>query len=93
MSRYIRCTICRIVCGDSEQIKFKPKKETAVIPANTTVRNVLDGYGFLYDKRQIFLDGTALYENGFDKTLEDYDVGDKCFLAETLRPGLEGDCA
>lgn len=92
-SGYILCTICKIACGDSEQIKFKLKKEMVVIPEGTTVRRVLDDYGFMYDKRQILLNGIVLYEDGFDKTFEDYDIGGRCFLVETLRPGLEGDCA
>ena len=56
-----------------------------IYPSNTSIRNILEDNDIAYASSQIMLDGMAIQADGMDKTLDDYNIAEKCILVSAIK--------
>ena len=61
------------------------KRETVIVPGDTTLRTVLEDNGIDYTRGQMNLDGATLGPGDLDKTFADFGIGEKCFLISVVK--------
>lgn len=61
------------------------KRETVIVDANTTLRKVLEDAGVDYSRGTTHLDGCTLNPGDLDKTLEQLNITEKCFLLNVVK--------
>ena len=60
-------------------------RETVIVDSNTTLRSVLEDAGIEYQRGGINLDGSTLKPGDLDKTFDDFNIGEKCFLLQVVK--------
>lgn len=61
------------------------KRETVIIPGETTLRTVLEDNGIDYTRGQMNLDGATLAPGDLDKSFDDFGITEKCFLISVVK--------
>lgn len=61
------------------------KRETVIVPGETTLRTVLEDNGIDYTRGQMNLDGATLGPGDLDKTFADFGIAEKCFLISVVK--------
>jgi len=62
------------------------KREQVIVPATTTLRQVLENAGIDYATRgTIHLDGATLNPGDLDKTFAQFGITEKCFLLQVVK--------
>ena len=61
------------------------KRETVIVPGNTTLRTVLEDNGIDYTRGQMNLDGATLGPGDLDKSFSDFGIAEKCFLISVVK--------
>ena len=60
-------------------------RETMIVDSNTTLRSVLEDAGIEYQRGGINLDGSTLKAGDLDKTFDDFNIAEKCFLLQVVK--------
>lgn len=60
-------------------------RETVIVDSNSTLRSVLEDAGIEYQRGGINLDGSTLKPGDLDKTFDDFNIGEKCFLLQVVK--------
>ena len=60
-------------------------RETVIVDSDTTLRSVLEDAGIDYSKGGINLDGSTLKPGDLDKSFDDFNIGEKCFLLQVVK--------
>lgn len=61
------------------------KRETAIVPPTSTLREVLEEHNIDYSTGTMHLDGSSLQPGDLDKTFEDLGISEKCFLMNVVK--------
>lgn len=61
------------------------KREAVIIDKNTTLRTCLEDNGVDYTRGTMSLDGSTLAPGDLDKTFEQFDITEKCFLLNVVK--------
>lgn len=61
------------------------KRESVIVDANTTLRQVLEDAGVDYTRGVMHLDGSSLQPGDLDKTFGDFNIAEKCFLLNVVK--------
>lgn len=55
-------------------------RETISVTSDRTIRELLEQQGINYSTTTIFLDGDTVRAGDMDKTLEDFNIADTCYI-------------
>lgn len=55
-------------------------RETISVTSDRTIRELLEQQGINYATTTIFLDGDTVRAGDMDKTLEDFNIADTCYI-------------
>ena len=55
-------------------------RETISVTSDKTIRELLEQQGINYATTTIFLDGDTVRAGDMDKTLDDFNIGDTCYI-------------
>lgn len=55
-------------------------RETISVTSDKTIRELLDQQGINYATTTIFLDGDTIRAGDMDKTLDDFNIADTCYI-------------
>lgn len=55
-------------------------RTTVAVTSDKTVRNILEEQDINYATTTIFLDGATLQPGDMDKSLDDFNIGDSCYI-------------
>ena len=61
------------------------KRNTVIVPADTTLREVLEDEGIDYSRGTVNLDGSSLAPGDIDKSFDELGVKEKCFLLSVVK--------
>ena len=61
------------------------KREVVIIDESTTLRSCLEDNGVDYTRGTMHLDGASLRPGDLDKTFEELNVSEKCFLLNVVK--------
>lgn len=61
------------------------KRNSVIVPGNTTLRAVLEQEGIDYTRGNMHLDGSSLNPGDLDKTFNDFGITEKCFLLNVVK--------
>ena len=61
------------------------KRNSVIVPGNTTLRAVLEQEGIDYTRGVMHLDGSSLQAGDLDKTFEQFGITEKCFLLNVVK--------
>lgn len=61
------------------------KRESVIVDADTTLRDVLEDAGIDYTRGTMHLDGSSLQAGDLDRTFEDFGITEKCFLLNVVK--------
>lgn len=61
------------------------KRESVIVDGNSTLRAVLEDAGIDYTRGVMHLDGSSLNPGDLDKTFDDFNIGEKCFLLNVVK--------
>ena len=67
------------------KLLFNGSKNTVIVPATATVRQILEGQGIAYSRGITNLDGSSLNSAAMDKTLAELGVTTSCMLANVVK--------
>lgn len=67
------------------KLLFNGSKNTVIVPATATVRQILEGQGIDYSRGITNLDGSSLNSAAMDKTLAELGVTTSCMLANVVK--------
>ena len=62
------------------------KREAIIIDKNTTLRAALEDNGVDYTRGVMHLDGSSLQPGDLDKTFADFNITEKCYLLNVVKP-------
>jgi hypothetical protein len=60
-------------------------RKTDIVPGTTTIRQLLEDNQIPVGVGTVSLDGIPLHPNDFDKSLDEMDVNDSCFLTSVVK--------
>ena len=60
-------------------------RQSVIVPASTTLREVLENNSIDYSRGAITLDGATLRAGELDKTFEDFGIGERCYLLSVAK--------
>jgi len=69
----------KVTCGNNV------KRNTVIVPADTTLREVLEDEGIDYSRGTVNLDGSSLAPGDIDKSFDELGVKEKCFLLSVVK--------
>lgn len=55
-------------------------RSQVMVQSNKTIREILEENDINYATSTVFLDGTTLEAGGMDKTLDDYNIKETCYI-------------
>lgn len=55
-------------------------RETISVTSDRTIRELLDMQGINYATTTVFLDGDTLHAGDMDKSLNDFNIGETCYI-------------
>ena len=55
-------------------------RKTVAVNSNKTIRAILEENEINYATSTVFLDGATLQPGDMDKTLDDFHIGDSCYI-------------
>ena len=55
-------------------------RETISVTSDKTIRELLDQQGINYATTTIFLDGDTIHAGDMDKTLDEFNIADTCYI-------------
>lgn len=61
------------------------KRESMIVDAGRTLRDVLEEAGVDYTRGVMHLDGSSLNPGDLDKTFADFGIAEKCFLLNVVK--------
>lgn len=61
------------------------KRESVIVDASTTLREVLENAEIDYTRGVMHLDGSSLNPGDLDKTFEYFGITEKCFLLNVVK--------
>ena len=61
------------------------KNDPIHVESDTTLRTVLEEAGIDYTKGQMNLDGATLAPGDLDKSFDDFNINNRCFLLQTVK--------
>ena len=67
------------------KLLFNGSKNTVIVPATATVRQILEGQGIDYSRGITNLDGSSLNSAAMDKTFAELGVTTSCMLANVVK--------
>ena len=69
----------KVTCGNNV------KRNTIIVPADTTLREVLEEEGIDYSAGTMNLDGSTLMPGDLDRSFADFEIKEKCFLLSVVK--------
>lgn len=60
-------------------------RQTVIVDASTTLREVLEDAGVEYARGGLHLDGVSLIPGDIDKSFEQFGITDKCYLLQVTK--------
>ena len=64
----------------SVKIGTNTNRSTINVTSDKTIRQLLEQEGINYATTTIFLDGDTIHAGDMDKTLNDFNIGDTCYI-------------
>ena len=61
------------------------KREVNIVPSDQTLRQTLEDAGIDYTRGIMHLDGATLPAGSLDKTFDDFNITDSCYLLNVVK--------
>lgn len=69
----------------SIKVGTNDRRSTVLVESNKTLREILEDNEINYATAAVYLDGSTLNPGDMDKTLDDFGIGESCYLVAVIK--------